>query len=213
MGQVTRRLAHSMGLAAAAVALALAPATAQAQLDEYQNSGRITPCRYTPGQLNAEIPNDVAQYAPDYADALRAAANQGCGGSAPTRPTDTPTDEDTGVPLGADGNPLPPGSVYVKKPPAPRAAAAPTPTRVRAVSPIDPTSGSGASIPAPVIGLAILLSLMLVAGGGIAANRRFGVGAGALGPLGHAFGEVSERLGGALAGLAERLRAVFPGRS
>src|SRR5437763_9354411 len=70
--------------AVAALGLA-APAWAASPLNEYQQSGHITPCRYSPGQLEGSVPNDVAQYAPEYASALQAAAREragGCGGAA-----------------------------------------------------------------------------------------------------------------------------------
>src|SRR3954467_1061966 len=74
-----------IGTAVAALALA-APAWAASPLDEYQQTGHITPCRYSSNQLQGSVPNDVAQYAPEYASQLQAAARQrasGCGGAAP----------------------------------------------------------------------------------------------------------------------------------
>src|SRR3954454_18965868 len=73
-----------IGTAVAALALA-APAWAASPLDEYQQTGHITPCRYSSNQLQGSVPNDVAQYAPEYASQLQAAARQrasGCGGAA-----------------------------------------------------------------------------------------------------------------------------------
>src|SRR5436309_3166082 len=73
-----------MCTAVAALGLA-APAWAASPLDEYQQSGHITPCRYSPGQLEGSVPNDVAQYAPEYASELQAAARErasGCGRAA-----------------------------------------------------------------------------------------------------------------------------------
>src|SRR3954454_17066064 len=72
-----------IGTAVAALALA-APAWAASPLDEYQQTGHITPCRYSSNQLQGSVPNDVAQYAPEYASQLQAAARQrasGCGGA------------------------------------------------------------------------------------------------------------------------------------
>jgi len=60
------------------------PAWAASPLDEYQQTGHITPCRYSSDQLQGSVPNDVAQYAPEYASQLQAAARQrasGCGSS------------------------------------------------------------------------------------------------------------------------------------
>src|SRR3979490_1014139 len=66
-------------------ALALAgPAGAAPPLGKYQQTGHITPCRYSSDQLQGSVPNDVAQYAPEYASQLQAAGRQrasGCGSS------------------------------------------------------------------------------------------------------------------------------------
>jgi hypothetical protein len=73
-----------MGTAVATLGLA-GPAWAASPLDEYQQTGHITPCRYSAGQLQGSVPNDVAQYAPEYAAALQSAARQrasSCGGAA-----------------------------------------------------------------------------------------------------------------------------------
>jgi|SRR5205814_2801764 len=79
---------------AAAVLAGSVPAWAGSPLDEYQQTGHITPCRYSASQLNVTVPNDVAQYAPDYESALQAAARRraaGCarasGGSSGPGPT------------------------------------------------------------------------------------------------------------------------------
>src|SRR6266849_2371465 len=72
-----------IGTAVAALALA-GPAWAASPLDEYQQTGHITPCRYSSNQLQGSVPNDVAQYAPEYASQLQAAARErasGCGGA------------------------------------------------------------------------------------------------------------------------------------
>src|SRR6266851_595714 len=78
-------MAHRLIICTAFAALALAaPAWAASPLDEYQQTGHITPCRYSSGQLQGSVPNDVAQYAPEYASQLQAAARErasGCGGS------------------------------------------------------------------------------------------------------------------------------------
>ena len=79
---------------AAVVLAGSVPAWAGSPLYEYQQTGHITPCRYSASQLNATVPNDVAQYAPDYEAALQAAARRraaGCarasGGSSQPAPT------------------------------------------------------------------------------------------------------------------------------
>jgi hypothetical protein len=78
-------MARKLIFCTAVAALTLAgPAWAASPLDEYQQTGHITPCRYSSDQLQGSVPNDVAQYAPEYASQLQAAARQranGCGRS------------------------------------------------------------------------------------------------------------------------------------
>src|SRR5712691_5625076 len=78
-------MARKLIICTALTAFALtAPASAASPLDEYQQTGHITPCRYSSDQLQGSVPNDVAQYAPEYASQLQAAARErasGCGGS------------------------------------------------------------------------------------------------------------------------------------
>jgi hypothetical protein len=76
-GRVSYVMLRRLIIAAVVAALgAAAPASAQSPLNEYQQTGQITPCRYSAGQLNASVPNDVAQYAPEYQTALQTAARQ-----------------------------------------------------------------------------------------------------------------------------------------
>src|SRR2546423_5918806 len=79
-------MARKLIICTALTALTLtAPAWAASPLDESQHTGHITPCRYSSAQLQVSVPNDVAQYAPEYASQLQAAARErarGCGGSA-----------------------------------------------------------------------------------------------------------------------------------
>src|SRR4051794_37541980 len=79
-------MARKLIICTAVAALTFAaPAWAASPLDEYQQTGHITPCRYSSAQLQGAVPNDVAQYAPEYASQLQAAARQrasGCGGAA-----------------------------------------------------------------------------------------------------------------------------------
>ena len=80
------RTAH---LAAAAVvaSLALAPsAFGQNELyNDFSGDGQINACAYSPGQLQNglnNLPPDVQQYAPGFADQLRAGLEAQCGGGA-----------------------------------------------------------------------------------------------------------------------------------
>jgi hypothetical protein len=162
-------------LAAAMCVLALAPAAgAESALDQYQRTGQINPCTASsPGG----IPNDVEQYAPDFLEALRDAQRQGCSQNnvSQTQPTDT----DEGVPVSSDGTELPPGATYVPKPPRP--------PRVfrddKVVRHLPLASTQDVQTPVPVIALAVLALLALLAGALIAMWRwmgwrsdRFGLG-------------------------------------
>jgi hypothetical protein len=187
-------------LAAVLGVAALAPAaSAETALEQYQRSGRIDPCTASGGP--GDIPNDVEQYAPDFLDAYNAAQRRGCnrGNASQTGPTDT----DEGVPV-ANGNPLPPGATFVPKPPAPpRVAREGTVVRHQPLA-----LEGGTTTPAPIVALAAML-LLALAGAALAATARYmGWGLDRLDPARHAFGEARSRAGGALAGLADRLRAL-----
>jgi hypothetical protein len=70
-------------LAVTLCALALA-GPASAQLDDFRNGGSVPQCKYSDRQLGqqlGDLPPDVEQYAPDYADELRNARGAPCGGS------------------------------------------------------------------------------------------------------------------------------------
>jgi hypothetical protein len=181
--------------------LATAPAAfGQSAIEQYQTTGRIDPCKLTGG--SGDIPNDVAQYAPDFLDALRAAQREGCNRNvSTTRPTET----EEGVPVASDGAPLPPGATFVPKPPAPPKVSGARKAVVRHA----PVSIDGdTTTPAPIVALAIMLLLAAV-GGALAMTARYmGWGLDRLDPLRHAFGEARVRLGDAFSGLAERLRAL-----
>jgi len=202
--------------ALAALLVAAPAASAASPIDEYQRSGTVTPCRYSAGQLNGSVPNDVEQYAPDFEAALRDAARAGCSSrNTNVRPNQT---DDGGVPLDPDtGAPLPPGSSYVRKPPAPPAApVTPAPPGGRAAT---PAAGAGVSLagldsergtPIPIIALAILLLLGLIGGVLAGVARYMGWGLDWADPVRHAFGESGSRIGAALSNVGDRLR---PGRA
>jgi hypothetical protein len=189
-------------LAALVGLLALAPAApAETALEQYQRTGRINICTASGGP--GDIPNDVAQYAPDFLDAYNAAKNRGCKpAAAPAKPTET----DEGVPVASNGQPLPPGAAFVPKPPAPPKSLGEAEAQV---VPYQPLSVKGdTTTPAPIVALAIMLLLAAV-GAALAATARYmGWGLDRLDPLQHAFGELRARSGDALSGLADRLRAL-----
>jgi hypothetical protein len=183
-----RRPPRSTLLIAAGAALlcllAAAPsALADSALEQYQRTGQIDPCTASGG---GGIPNDVAQYAPDYLQALKDAQRRGCNrGVSETKPTETKN----GVPV-ASGGTLPPGSTYVPKPPAP-----PRPFRDdKVVKHLPLAAGRGVTTPAPVIVLAVMALLALAGGALVGTWRYMGWGLERFGPVRHAFGELGFRL-------------------
>ncbi len=188
-------------LAALVGLLALAPAApAETALEQYQRTGRINICTASGGP--GDIPNDVAQYAPDFLEAYKAAKNRGCAAPTPTKPTET----EEGVPVTSNGRPLPPGAAFVPKPPAPPKSVGEAEAQVVPYAPLSVRGDT--TTPAPIIALAIMLLLAAV-GAALAATARYmGWGLDRLDPLRHAFGELRTRSGDALSGLADRLRAL-----
>lgn len=185
-------------LAALLGLLAIAPgASGQSALDQFQRTGQINPCTLTGGA--GDIPNDVAQYAPDFLEAYRAAQRAGCQrpGVSTTRPTDTAA----GVPVDTGGTPLPPGTTFVPKPPEPPKFGG-SKTRVVRHQPLAVRSDT--TTPLPILALGVMLLLALI-GAALAATWRYmGWGLDRLDPARHAAGEARLRLAGA----ADRLRAL-----
>jgi hypothetical protein len=192
-----------LGALAACAGLALpAGAGAASPLDEYQQTGHITPCKYGAGQLGGSVPNDVAQYAPEYASQLQAAARdraRGCGGgtgdgAAPAAPAAA------GVPRGDGGNgpaPGPPKAAAVKR-------IGPALSLPRTVSPT--ASGIGTA-PGPVLALAVLAALALLAGALALVARLLGWGTGWTASGRHALREAGMRVGTAVTAVADWARA------
>jgi hypothetical protein len=204
------RLSPVLALATAAFLLTLAAAaSADSPLDQYQRTGKIDPC--TPGLYGGgAAPNDVAQYAPDYLQALDDAKRQGChhggggGSSGNTGPVAAPASgNSTGGPPGA-----PAGTPYVPKPPAPPKAASPaTPPRAFGGHlPLAVKSDGGT--PAPVIALAIMALLGLAGAALLALSRRLGWTLPLLDPVRHAGGEAALRMGSAAGSLADWAREL-----
>src|SRR3954451_14931451 len=86
------------GMLALAFGLMAAPAAHADAFDrifhEYQKTGKINPCHFSQHDLDkaqGEVPNDIEAYAPDFPDALQAAAEQrASGGCGKPQPAATP---------------------------------------------------------------------------------------------------------------------------
>jgi hypothetical protein len=156
---------------AAALFLALAaPASAnqfQTLFNDFKGDGSINPCRYSAGELQkgaSQVPPDIEQYAPSFADQLAAARQRsgGCGGSG-----SAPTERAAAAQPKA-GSPGSGKRGGVSKPPAPKRSAEPTLAGVPTPQVSASVAGAaGGDPPAPVwilAGLAALAALAFVAG-------------------------------------------------
>lgn len=185
-------------------------ASAATPLEEYQSTGRITPCKYKPGQLGGNVPNDIDQYAPEYKAQLEAAARQrarGCSGSSSSGKSSggggaVPGGGSSGGGTGAAaGSPAPPSA---------------TP----AAPPLDPTTGdpvTGSAQPATtgsrdagtsawLIVLLILGGLLLLAALLALVGRYLGWSPRWAAPAVHALREAGMRIGTTAGGVADWAR-------
>lgn len=203
MLRCARRLPLAL-LCALPLALATAPAAhADAFSDvfkAYKSTGTINPCKFTPAQLakaKSQIPNDYEQYAPDFKDAIDAAAKaraagackktpaKNAGGTAvpgATVPRGTGGTPAAGAPAaGATGTPAPApaGATPVPTPgpaaktPQPPASVLPAPAvRDNAVlTAVSDNKDNGGGLPAPLVGLGILALLAALAALAVALLR------------------------------------------
>lgn len=207
-----------LGTLAACAALALpAGAGAASPLDEYQQTGHITPCKYGAGQLQGSVPNDVAQYAPEYAAQLQAAARdraRGCGGAAgggsgAAGAAGAGAAAAGVVGAGGSGAGGSGGGGGTQPPPAPPKAAAvkrigPALSLPRTVSPA--AAGIGTT-PGPVLALAVLGALALLVAGLTLLARLLGWGTGWTASGRHALREAGMRVGTAATAVADWARA------
>jgi len=190
----TRQLA---GAAAAALALvAAAPAQAQNDLyNDFQSDGQIDACAYNPGQLQNglnSLPPDLQQYAPGFADQLRAGLEAQCGGGAVPAPG-----EESGVPVPGGAGGGPPTTTRVNTPAAPKPSDRPVIGNVPApgVSAI-PDGNDPPGWLLPLLALAASLLALLIA----AAARVSGFGVERLTrPLGASFSDAGGRTADAFA--------------
>jgi hypothetical protein len=169
---------------------------------DYRADGVVTPCRFSDGDLKdaqGQIPNDIEQYAPDFPaaldEALQARArgdcakkSKGTAAPAPVAPGTTPPSGGAGAPAGKAGTSAAPGP-----PGLPAAASNSTDAQVdRAAA----RRASDAGAPAPLIVLAVLGGLLLIAALVAAVARWRGWELARLAPARHALAEAGYRTGG-----------------
>jgi hypothetical protein len=184
-------------LCALPLGLAAAPAAhADAFSDvfkAYKSTGTINPCTFTPAQLakaKSQIPNDFAQYAPDFKDAIDAAgkarASGACkktpgknaGGTSPAgsaTPTGTPPAGGAGAPApGASGTtpapapgptPTPAAAVSTTPQPPPSVVPAPAVSDNAVLAAAGDGQDNGGGLPAPLVGLGVVALLAALAAG------------------------------------------------
>jgi hypothetical protein len=152
----------------------------------YRTSGKIDGCRYSATQLaqaRRQIPNDIQQYAPDFPNALNDAIQVrtagGCTPAAIAAAAGSPTATAAGAgspgtstgkgPIATTGVP-PPGATPPTSVPAGQAPQ-PTPLPKPASSVTDKlvlaasrTKSSDAGVPAPLVALAVIAAILLLAG-------------------------------------------------
>jgi len=168
---------------------------AAAQLQDYKNNGTVAPCKYNDRQLGGalgDLPPDIEQYAPGYAEQLRNARGAPCGskgtpGSGGTTTGANDRVEDVPAPPSVGGSGGPGGAATpgpttmerVGKPPIP----VPTP-RTKLADVTSPAITSGPTGPdVPVWALFLIAVVLLVgsalflSGAGFSRLRPFGVAA------------------------------------
>jgi len=168
---------------------------AAAQLQDYKNNGTVAPCKYNDRQLGGalgDLPPDIEQYAPGYAEQLRNARGAPCGskgtpGSGGTTTGANDRVEDVPAPPSVGGSGGPGGAATpgpttmerVGKPPIP----VPTP-RTKLADVTSPAITSGPTGPdVPVWALFLIAVVLLVgsalflSGADFSRLRPFGVAA------------------------------------
>jgi len=197
-----------LGALATCACLALPAGASASPLDEYQQTGHITPCKYNAGQLQGDVPNDVAQYAPEFLSQLQAAARdraRGCGGGGGSAGGGGGNAQSAaGVGVAAAG-----GGGGGGRPPGPPKAAPVKPIGPALSIPrnVTPTSSGVGTTPGPVLALAILAALALLAVLVAVGARLLGFGSGWTAPGRHALREAGMRAGAAVTGVADWARA------
>ena len=202
-----------LGVLVVSAMLASAPAAwGDSPLNEYQQTGRITPCKYSPGQLQGSVPNDVAQYAPEYLSQLQAAAReraQGCGGGASGGSGSGTQSGGGGAAGGGAGGAGAGGTSGLAKAPAPPKIQAPAAAKVPPLSirQVAPAASGTSTTPGPILALAILAAVALLALVLVVIGRLLGWHLGWTAPVRHALREGGMRAGSAFNGIVDWARA------
>jgi cobalamin biosynthesis Mg chelatase CobN len=127
-----RTVRQAAGVALACAVALVAPVTAHADafdqvFAQYQHTGKIDGCSFSAKELEqakSQVPNDIEQYAPDFPDALDAAAAQRAKGACAKRPAATAPTTTQAPATGAAATPPAAGSAAPGATPAPAATAA-----------------------------------------------------------------------------------------
>jgi hypothetical protein len=165
-------------LAALLMAQAASAANVNDIFNDYQKNGQINACKYSPSDLQragSQLPSDVEQYSPSFADQLSAARGQQCGGGSQSTSAGGPTSGGGAGGGGSGGAGGGAGAGKVTKPPAPPAAK-PTTSLANvpapAVSTVAASSGTSAGRPDSLIVLLIAAAALVLVGALVA--RRLG---------------------------------------
>jgi hypothetical protein len=210
--------------AAGGLALSLLPASpalAGSAFDEvlkdYQSDGQIDACSHSDKTLRDaghQIPNDIEQYAPDFPEALSQALRERASGACDKSKgggtgTTAAASGGTGAPRGGAGG----GGTSSAPAPSAKAGAAPTPPPVAkpaggelAADVPASASASKADTPLPLVLLAIIGAILLLAGLFAWFARFMGWGFEGLEPARHTWREASWRTENTISEFADWLR-------
>jgi hypothetical protein len=165
-------------LAALLMAQAATAASINDIFNDYQKNGQINACKYSPSDLQragSQLPSDVEQYSPSFADQLNAARGQQCGGGgSQSTSAGGPTSGGGGGGGGSGGAGGGASAGKVTKPPAPPVAKPTSLANVPApaVSTAAASSGTSAGRPDSLIVLLIAAAALVLIGALVA--RRLG---------------------------------------
>jgi len=202
----------------------------------YSKTGTISPCAFTAAQLTkakGQIPNDYEQYAPDFKDAIDAAAKARAGGACKKKPSAVAAPAPaagTASPSSGGGTPGPgvtpapaapkatatpatagspaqtPAPVAATPQPAPAARPAPAVADGAILTAASSTQDNGGDLPAPLVALAFVALLAALVTAALAAARWWAVDAPWMQRSRHATAEAGWRTSAAWAEFTDWLR-------